>query len=150
MPTLDWLLRCIIKWWPPKAKAPPLSLFFDGACVGAPHKRTSHGATIPNGVRLSWTHGEPRCHELGAPLLAALPIEKGQNSWRVGLLRLILVVSVHCFYSSLYSSLIHTYPVVHRVIQHTNIPMVSMPWQQLWQWQRGWQWTGECSTYIIN
>jgi hypothetical protein len=54
---------------PPKAKALPLSLFFDGACIGAPHKGTSHGTTIPNGVRLAWIHGELQCHDLGALLL---------------------------------------------------------------------------------
>jgi hypothetical protein len=58
---------------------------------------------------------------------AALLIEKGQSCWRVGWRRLILVVSVCCFYSTLYSSLIHTYLVVHSVIQkpkhcHGNWP----------------------------
>jgi hypothetical protein len=49
------------------ANVPTFSLFFDGACVGAPNKGTSHGAVTPNGACLVWNHWDPRRHELGAP-----------------------------------------------------------------------------------
>ena len=45
LPTIGWLLHCIIKRRQTKAKAPSFSLFFDGACVDAPNKGTNSGAT---------------------------------------------------------------------------------------------------------
>jgi hypothetical protein len=36
--TFSWLLCQSIKWRPPKAWAPSLSLFFDGCCFGTPNK----------------------------------------------------------------------------------------------------------------
>ncbi len=74
----------------------------------------------PWGAAVSWVGGT-----------AALPIEKGQGHWR-GHRAAVLVVSVHWFYSTLYSSLIHTYLIVHRVVQHANIPRLF--WKYDWCW----------------
>ena len=55
MPPLDWLLCLPLKFWPLKAKAKPIDLFFDGVCVGVPNKGTDHGATKNAGASLAWT-----------------------------------------------------------------------------------------------
>jgi hypothetical protein len=44
----------------PLRPRPHLSQFFLIGLALAPHKGTSNCATIPNGMRLAWTHGEPR------------------------------------------------------------------------------------------
>jgi hypothetical protein len=38
-------LGILINRRPPKAKALPSSLFFDGACIGAPNRGTNSGTT---------------------------------------------------------------------------------------------------------
>ena len=68
MPTLGWLLCFPFKFWPLKAKAMPITLFFDGVCVGIPNKGTSRGAAKPDHRRLAWDHRRPRRHVLWAPL----------------------------------------------------------------------------------
>ena len=39
------VMCCCLMAQPPKVKTPPSSLFFDGACIGAPNKGTNSGAT---------------------------------------------------------------------------------------------------------
>ncbi len=68
-PIISWLLRVFVDWQPPKAKALPSSLFFDGACVGSSNKGTNHGAAKPNRARLEPAYGKQWRHELPAPLL---------------------------------------------------------------------------------
>ncbi len=53
---------------PPKAKALPSSLFFDGACVGSPNTGTNHDAAKPDRARLEPAYGKRQHHELAAPL----------------------------------------------------------------------------------
>jgi hypothetical protein len=45
LPSLGCLLGCIIKRWPPKAKAPSSSQYFDGACIYTPNRGTTSGTT---------------------------------------------------------------------------------------------------------
>jgi hypothetical protein len=58
LPTLSfgWLSCQIAEQRPPKAWAPPLSLFLKGSRFGAPSKGTSHGDREPTTGRLLWTH----------------------------------------------------------------------------------------------
>jgi hypothetical protein len=97
-PTLSfgWLLRQIADWQPPKAWSPPFSLFCDRSPFGSSSKGTSRGDCIPATGRLLWTYGEPRCHDLRAPL--PYPWERGPSSWGVGWRCLMLVfVCVVCY-----------------------------------------------------
>ncbi len=64
-PPIGWLLVTVIKRQPPKAKAPPISLFFDGSLFGAPNKGADNGKRKPDTVRLPWTDRKRRHHELG-------------------------------------------------------------------------------------
>ncbi len=48
MPTLGWLLCFPFKFWPLKANATPLALFFDGVCIGIPNKGTGRGTAKPD------------------------------------------------------------------------------------------------------
>ena len=48
---------------PPKANAPPLSLFFDGLRLGSQNKGTNCGAAQPKGARRPWVHRERRSYE---------------------------------------------------------------------------------------
>jgi hypothetical protein len=63
----------IIKQRPPKAKALPSSLLFDGACIGSPNMGTNHGAAEPDCARLDPAYGKRRRQELAALL---------PNPWR--------------------------------------------------------------------
>ncbi len=77
MPKLGWLLHCIIKWWPPKAKAPPLYFFM--GLVLVPHTRGQdmvppypmacalHGPLRSSGV-MSWGHRCSTHRERAKPL----------------------------------------------------------------------------------
>ncbi len=67
-PTFGWLSRLTSKWWPPKAKTPSLSLFFDELLFGAPSKGTSRGDREPATGHLLWTHGELWRQDLGVQL----------------------------------------------------------------------------------
>jgi hypothetical protein len=58
MPTLGWLLGLPFKFWPLKAKATPITLFFDGACVGAPNKGKDCSAAKDVGMSLAWTRSK--------------------------------------------------------------------------------------------
>jgi hypothetical protein len=66
--TLGQLLCLLMKGRPPKAWAPPLSLFLNGLHFGAPSKGTSHGNCKPATGRLLWTDGELRHQDLRALL----------------------------------------------------------------------------------
>jgi hypothetical protein len=68
MPTSIWLLYIFRKWWPPKANAPPISLFFDVDKKVIPNKGTGRQVHKPSTRRLQRTHGEMRHQDLGAPL----------------------------------------------------------------------------------
>ncbi len=83
-PSSTWLLFILIKWRPPKAKAPPLSLLFNASYFVSPSKQTNDSKRNPDGL---WpVHGvkERRHHDLVAPLLYPWR-ERGQSHWRVGL-----------------------------------------------------------------
>jgi len=58
-------LDIFIDWWSPKAKATPITLFFDGVCVGAPNEGTNNGTAKPACASLAWTRGEMLRRELG-------------------------------------------------------------------------------------
>ena len=60
-----WLLCFPFKFWPLKAKATPIALFFDGVCTGTPNEGTSRGAAKPAGASLSWNQWETLHQELG-------------------------------------------------------------------------------------
>ncbi len=53
-PTPSWLLFAIIKRQPPKARAPPFSLFFDGLLFGAPNEGTNSGESTTGTSSLAW------------------------------------------------------------------------------------------------
>jgi len=55
----------MFKWRPPKAKTPPLSLFFDGLHFGAPNKGTNNGESATDAASLVWAHREQRRQDLG-------------------------------------------------------------------------------------
>ena len=48
MLTLDWLLWFPFMFRPPKAKATPIALFFDGVCTGVSNKGTGRGTAKPD------------------------------------------------------------------------------------------------------
>ncbi len=73
MPTLGWLLCFPFKFRPLKAKAMPITLIFDGVCVGIPNKGTGCGTTKPDHGQLAWDHRRQWHHVLVAPL---------SNPWR--------------------------------------------------------------------
>ncbi len=77
-----WLLFILIKWRPPKAKAPPLSLLFDASYFASPSKQTNNSERNPNGLQPAHGIGERRRHDLVAPLLYPRR-EKRQSCWRV-------------------------------------------------------------------
>jgi hypothetical protein len=58
----------LTKWQPPKANAPPISLFFDLSCFATPNKGTSHCDHEPSAGCLQQTYREQRRNDLGAPL----------------------------------------------------------------------------------
>jgi hypothetical protein len=53
MPTLSWLLCFPFRFWPLKAKATPIAIFFDGVCVGVPNEGTGCGTAKPDHGQLS-------------------------------------------------------------------------------------------------
>jgi len=59
------LLGILTNWQPPKAKAKPAALFFDGVCVGDPKEGTGCGTVKPAGTSFAWTPGETLRQELG-------------------------------------------------------------------------------------
>ena len=59
-----WLWCWIIKRRPPKAKAMPIALFFDGVCVSAPNEGTSSHKRKPATGRLHRTHSKLLCLDL--------------------------------------------------------------------------------------
>jgi hypothetical protein len=65
MPTLGWLLGLPFKFWPLKAKAKPVALFFDGVCVDDPKEGKDRGIAKDAGVSLSWTCSKMLRQELG-------------------------------------------------------------------------------------
>jgi hypothetical protein len=48
-----------MKWQPLKAKATPITPFFDGGCIGAPNEGTSSSKRELAAGRLEQTHREP-------------------------------------------------------------------------------------------
>ena len=61
-----WLIVVIIiNPQPPKAKALPISLFFDGSLFGAPNMGTNGGESKPNAARLPLTDRNRRHQKLG-------------------------------------------------------------------------------------
>ncbi len=82
-PSSIWLSFILIKRWPPKAKAPPLSLLFDASYFASPSNQTNNSERNPNGSRPAHGVGERWCHDLVAPLLYPWR-ERGQSHWRVG------------------------------------------------------------------
>ncbi len=60
-----WLLVVVIDWRPPKAKAPPSSLFFDEARLGTPINGTGNGKSATNDRRLLQDHWERRRQDIG-------------------------------------------------------------------------------------
>ena len=89
MPTLGWLLCLPFKFWPLKAKAMPLALFFDGVCVGVPNKETGRGTAKPDHGCLAWDHRMLQCHVLWALLTypwreRAKPLEGRATAAHVG------------------------------------------------------------------
>ena len=68
MLTLGWLLCLPFKFWPLKAKATPLALFFDGVCIGVPNKGTGRGTAKPDHGLLAWDHRMLQRHVLWALL----------------------------------------------------------------------------------
>jgi hypothetical protein len=63
-PTSIWLLYVFIEWRPPKANAPPISLFFYVASKFIPNKGTSRRVRRPSAGRLQKTHRERRRNDL--------------------------------------------------------------------------------------
>ena len=53
---------------PLKAKAMPITLFFDGVCICISNKGTGSGTAKPDHGRLAWDHRRPQRHVLWAPL----------------------------------------------------------------------------------
>ncbi len=62
--TTSWLLGIFIDWRPPKAKATPIALFFDGVCVSTPNKGASSHERESTTGRLQRTHSKPLCLDL--------------------------------------------------------------------------------------
>ncbi len=84
IPSSIWLLFILIKWRPPKAKAPPLSLLFDASYhFASPSKQTNNSECNPDRSQPAHGVGEQRRHDLVAPLLHPWR-ERGQSCWRVG------------------------------------------------------------------
>ena len=70
----------MINWQPPKIKAPPFSIFFDGVCIGIPNKSTDDEKHKPGAGHLAYEiigHGKRRGQELGPRRL--LPGGRGQS-----------------------------------------------------------------------
>jgi hypothetical protein len=65
MPTLGWLLGLPFKFRPPKAKAKPITLYFDGVCIDAPKEGTNRGAIKDTSTSLSWACSKTLRQELG-------------------------------------------------------------------------------------
>ncbi len=82
-PSSIWLLFILIKRWPPKAKAPPLSLLFDASYFASPSEQTNDSKRNPDSSRPAHGIGEWRRHDLVVPLLYPWR-ERGQSHWRVG------------------------------------------------------------------
>ncbi len=78
-----WLLFIFIKRRPPKAKAPPLSLFFDASYFASPSEQTNDSDRNPNGLQPAHSIGERWRHDLVASLLYPWR-ERGQSPRRVG------------------------------------------------------------------
>jgi hypothetical protein len=93
-PTLSfgWLLHFFNDWQPPKAWAPPISLFQNGSSFGAPSKGTSRVDCKPINGCLQQTHGESRHHDLGTWWL--LPWQYGAKMLKLGWWWLILFLFV--------------------------------------------------------
>ncbi len=83
IPSSIWLLFILIKWRPPKAKAPPLFLLFDASYFASPSKQTNNSERNPNSSWPAHGVGERRHHDLVVPLLYPWR-ERGQSHWRVG------------------------------------------------------------------
>ncbi len=62
--SLGWLLYLPFKFWPLKAKATPMALFFDEVCSGVSNEGTGRGATKPEHGHLAWDHRRLQHHVL--------------------------------------------------------------------------------------
>ncbi len=78
-----WLLFILIKWRPPKAKAPSLSLLFDASYFASASEQTNDSERNPDGSQPAHGVEERWRHDLVAPLLYPWK-ERGQSHWRVG------------------------------------------------------------------
>ncbi len=85
-----WLWCQIIKQRPPKANSPPITLFFDGSCVGTSSKGTSSSDRELTAGSLQRTHRQPQCLHLSHG-------DRRQSRWRVGRWRLMLFVVCFVF-----------------------------------------------------
>jgi hypothetical protein len=78
----------LTKWRPPKANAPPISLFFDAHCIVVPNKGTSCHNRDPSAGRLQRTHREQQCNDLGVRLpyyrARAKPLDGATEAARFG------------------------------------------------------------------
>jgi hypothetical protein len=63
-PTFGWLLCCLTKRWPPKAKVTFLSLIFDVLRFGAPNEGTNSNESAPDAECLVWAHRDQRRQDL--------------------------------------------------------------------------------------
>ncbi len=64
-PTFGWLLCCLTKRWPPKAKVISPSLIFNVLRFGAPNKGTNSNKSAPDATRFLWAHRDQRHQDLG-------------------------------------------------------------------------------------
>ncbi len=90
MPTFIWLLYIFRKRQPPKANAPPISLFFDVDLKFIPNKGNGSCVHKPSAGRLQQTHGETQRQDLGVPLL--YPCRERVKPLGVGRQLILLVV----------------------------------------------------------
>ena len=70
----------MINWQPPKIKAPPFSIFFDGVCIGIPNKSTDDEKHKPGAGHLAYEligHRKRWGQDLGPRQL--LPGGRGQS-----------------------------------------------------------------------
>ena len=81
----------MIKRRPPKAKATPPSLCFDGLRCDAPNVQTNDSERKPDGSRPANGVGERRRHDLEAPLIKPWR-ERAKAAGGIGWDRLMLVV----------------------------------------------------------
>ncbi len=97
-----WLLGILIDLRPPTTKAPPFSIFFDGACIGSwcptPNRETNQDTAKPDGTHLlAWDKRKQQHHDLGAPLPCGWRersmLLEGKWEW----LMLVAVCCVWCF-----------------------------------------------------